>query len=111
MEKVIKNIEFSKALELAKLVEYQEGKVISVTFAQNEAVSITLFAFAKGEGISTHAASGDAMVYILDGVAEITVGEETVNAEKGQVVVMPANIPHGLDARENFKMLLIVIRK
>lgn len=107
----IKNIEFSKALELAKLVEYQEGKVVSVTFSQNDAISITLFAFAKGEGISTHAASGDAMVYILDGVAEITIGEEKINAEQGQLVVMPANIPHGLDAIDNFKMLLIVVRK
>lgn len=106
----IKNIEFSKALKLSELVEYQAGKVISVTFAQNEAVSITLFAFSKGEGISTHAASGDAMVYILDGNAEITIGNDVVHAETGQVVVMPANIPHGLSAKENFKMLLVVVR-
>lgn len=111
MENQIKNIEFSKAVELAKLVEYQVGKVISVTFAQNNAVSITLFAFSKGEGISTHAASGDAMVYILDGQAEITVGSEIINASQGQVVVMPNSIPHGLVATENFKMLLVVVRK
>ncbi|MBP2650119.1 MAG: Cupin domain protein [Firmicutes bacterium] len=110
-----KNI--SKILNLArlwnwkKLVEYQAGKVISITLAQNDAISITLFAFAQGEGISTHAASGDAMIYIIDGAAEITIGEEKTNAEKGQVVVMPANIPHGLDAIDNFKMLLIVVRK
>jgi quercetin dioxygenase-like cupin family protein len=110
MDNQIKNIEFSKALNLAELVEYQAGKVISVTFAQNDAVSITLFAFGKGEGISTHAASGDAMVYILDGKAEITVGSEIVNAETGQVIIMPANIPHGLVATENFKMLLVVVR-
>lgn len=110
MKNQIKNIEFSKALSLAQLVEYQAGKVISVTFAQNEAVSITLFAFGQGEGISTHAASGDAMVYILDGKAEITVGSEIINAETGQVVIMPANIPHGLVATDNFKMLLVVVR-
>ncbi|MBP2656864.1 MAG: Cupin 2 conserved barrel domain protein [Firmicutes bacterium] len=110
-EKFIKNMEFSKVMELANLVEYQAGKVISVTFVQNDAVSITLFAFAKGEGISTHAASGDALVYILDGAAQITIGEETMKAEKGQVVVMPANVPHGLDAIDNFKMFLIVVRK
>ncbi|MBP2643339.1 MAG: Cupin 2 conserved barrel domain protein [Firmicutes bacterium] len=112
MEKsFIKNIEFSKAMELADLIEYQQGKVVSVTFAQNDVVSITQFAFAKGEGISTHAASGDAMVYILDGMAEITIGENKLNAVKGQIVVMPANIPHGLEAIDNFKMLLVVVRK
>jgi len=106
----IKNIEMSQALNLANLVEYQAGKVISVTFAQNDAVSITLFAFSKGEGISTHAASGDAMVYMLDGQAEITIGNEKINAEQGQVIVMPANVPHGLVATDNFKMLLVVVR-
>jgi len=112
MEKnFVKNIEFSKAIDFADTIDYQAGKVISATFVQNDAVSITLFAFAKGEGISTHAASGDAMVYILDGAAQITIGEDKVNAAKGQIVVMPANIPHGLDAVENFKMLLIVVRK
>jgi quercetin dioxygenase-like cupin family protein len=107
----VKNIEFSKAVELAEIVGYQEGKVISVTFAQNDALSITLFAFAKGEGISTHAASGDAMVLILDGTAEITIGDQKLTASQGQMVVMPANIPHGLEAIEKFKMLLIVVRK
>lgn len=106
----IKNIEMSQALNLANLVEYQAGKVISVTFAQNDAVSITLFAFSKGEGISTHAASGDAMVYMIDGQAEITIGNEKINAEQGQVIVMPANVPHGLVATDNFKMLLVVVR-
>lgn len=112
MEKrFIKNIEFSKAIELANLIEYQQGKVISTTFVQNDAVSITLFAFSKGEGISTHASSGDAMVYILDGTAEITIGESKTNAIKGQVVVMPANIPHGLEAIDDFKMLLVVVKQ
>lgn len=109
-QKFIKNIEFSKALQMASLVEYQPGKVISLTLVQNERVSITLFAFSQGEGISTHSAPGDALVYILDGEAEITVGDKIVNTGEGQVVVMPANIPHGLEARQNFKMLLIVIK-
>jgi len=107
---MLKNIEFSKALDFANMIEYQEGMVISSTFVQNDAVSITLFAFAKGEGIRSHAASGDAMVYILDGEAELTIGGQKMNAAKGQVVVMPANIPHGLEAIEQFKMLLIVVR-
>ncbi len=110
-KKFIKNIEFGQALELAKLVDYQSGKVISLTFVQNEALSMTLFAFAKGEGVSTHSAPGDAMVYILDGTAEITVGQTAMKAAAGQTVVMPADIPHGLEAVENFKMLLILVKK
>ena len=107
---MIKNIEFAKAINLAEMMEYQPGKVVSVTLSQNEAVSITLFAFAQGEGLSTHEAAGDALVYILDGQAKITVGDNIVNAASGQVVVMPKNVPHGLEAIENFKMLLVVVR-
>jgi quercetin dioxygenase-like cupin family protein len=109
--KFIKNIEISKALNLANLVDYQPGKVVSLTFAQNEALSLTLFAFAQGEAISTHSAPGDAMVYILDGETEITIGDQKIIAHKGEVVVMPANIPHGLEASKNFKMLLTVVFK
>ena len=109
-QKFIKNIEFSKALDMVNLVDYQPGKVISLTLVQNERVSITLFAFGQGEGISTHSAPGDALVYIIDGEAEITVGDQTLNTGIGQVVVMPANIPHGLEAKQNFKMLLVVVK-
>jgi quercetin dioxygenase-like cupin family protein len=110
-KKFIKNIEVSKTLELANLVDYQPGKVVSLTFAQNEALSLTLFAFAQGEGVSTHSAPGDAMVYILDGEAEVTIGSDKMIAKQGEVVVMPANIPHGLEAVKNFKMLLTVVFK
>lgn len=110
-KKFIKNIEFSKALELANLVEYQEGRVVSLTLVQNEALTLTMFAFAKGEAVSTHSAPGDAMVYILDGEAEITVGDEKIIGRTGQTVVMPSDIPHGLDATENFKMMLILVKK
>ncbi len=107
----IRNISFAQALPLAGLVEYQPGRVVSLTMAQNEAMSLTLFAFAKGEGVSTHSAPGDAMAYILDGEAEISVGENKMFARSGEAVVMPANIPHGLEASENFKMLLILVKK
>jgi quercetin dioxygenase-like cupin family protein len=109
--KFIKNMEFSTALNFSSLVDYQAGKVISLTFVQNEALSMTLFAFAKGEGVSTHSAPGDAMVYILDGTAEITIGDKKLTAATGQVVVMPADIPHSVDAVENFKMLLILVKQ
>ena len=107
----IKNMEFSKALEFAKLVEYQPGRVISLTLVQNDALTLTLFAFGKGEGVSTHSAPGDALVYILDGTASISIGDKTVQAKTGEAVVMPADIPHGLEADDNFKMLLILVKK
>lgn len=110
-KKFIKNIEFSKALDFANLVDYRPGQVISLTLVQNDTLTLTLFAFGKGEGVSTHSAPGDAMVYMLDGTAEITVGEQKITASAGQAVVMPADIPHGLDAVENFKMLLTLVKK
>ncbi len=110
-KKFIKNIEFSTALEMANLVEYQDGRVVSLTLVQNDALTLTLFAFAKGEAVSTHSAPGDAMVYILDGEAAITVGENTFTASKGQTLVMPSNIPHGLDATEKFKMMLLLVKQ
>ncbi|GAA0723574.1 cupin domain-containing protein [Clostridium malenominatum] len=108
---LIKNIEFSKAFDMESLVEYGEGKVISRTLSQGKASSITVFAFDKNEEISSHASAGDAMVHVLDGEAEITIGEEKFNVKKGEVIVMPSGIPHSLLATERFKMLLIVVFK
>ena len=76
MKNLIKNIEFKKPIELKSLVGYNEGQIVSRTLSQGKTVSITLFSFDKGEEISTHASGGDAMVYILDGMAEITIGDE-----------------------------------
>ncbi|ADY55329.1 Cupin 2 conserved barrel domain protein [Syntrophobotulus glycolicus DSM 8271] len=106
---LMKNIDFSKVLEMEGLVQYQEGQVVSRTLAQGKPVSITLFAFAEGEEISSHSSGGDALVYLLDGEAEITIGEERYQMKKGQTIVMPAGIPHALQAVKPFKMLLIVI--
>jgi quercetin dioxygenase-like cupin family protein len=110
MEKgFIKNIELSQVLPLSELVGYQPGRVVSLTLAQNKSMSLTVFAFAQSEGVSTHSAPGDAMVYILDGQAEITIDGQKFTAVQGETIVMPAHVPHGLFAVENFKMLLIVI--
>jgi len=105
----IKNIDFSKVIEMDGLVTYQDGQVVSRTLAQGKNMSLTLFAFDKGEEISSHSSGGDAMVYILDGESEITVGEETFNVKKGETIVMPAGVPHALLASEKFKMLLVVV--
>lgn len=96
-------------MDLASLVEYQKGQVVSRTLAQGRPLSITLFAFDEGEGISSHSSSGDAFVYLLDGEAEITVGGEKFTLKKGETIVMPAGIPHALNAVKQFKMLLIVV--
>lgn len=108
-EHFIKNIDFSKVIEMDGLVTYQEGQVVSRTLAQGKNMSLTLFAFDKGEEISSHSSGGDAMVYILDGESEITVGEETFNVKKGETIVMPSGVPHALLASEKFKMLLVVV--
>ena len=108
---LIKNIPFSEAHALVDLVDYEKGRVVSRTFAQNNALSLTLFAFDQGEGLSTHAASGDAMVQVLDGEVTLTIGGREVVAKCGEIVVMPADVPHSVNAVKPFKMLLTVVRK
>ena len=108
---LIKNIPFSEPNVLVDLVNYEKGRVVSRTFAQNAGLSLTLFAFDKGEGLSTHAASGDAMVQVLHGKVSLTIGGKEVKAKTGEVVVMPADIPHSVNAVEPFKMLLTVVKK
>lgn len=109
MKKLLKNIDFAKILEMEDLVTYNEGQVVSKTLVQNKTISITLFAFDQNEEIGEHVTSGDAMVYVLDGMTEITIGEELFKVKKGETIVMPAGIPHALFAREKFKMLLIIV--
>ncbi len=109
MSAYLKNIEFEKALELSSLVQYQQGQVVSRTLAQNPAVSITLFSFDKGEEISTHSSDGDAMLTVLEGDAQITIGGKVHSVSQGQTIVMPAGIPHAVAAENPFKMLLTVV--
>lgn len=109
-DKFLKNIDFEKVLDMSSLVVYQQGQIVSRTLVQNKAVSITLFAFDAGEEISSHESSGDALVYILDGCASVTVGDSTHNLQAGQSIVMPAGIPHAvMAAQARFKMLLVVV--
>lgn len=109
MKEFVKNIPMAEATALAGLVAVEAGKVISRTFVQRPDLSITLFAFAAGEAISAHSAPGDAMVYILEGEALITIGDKPSTVKAGEVIVMPANIPHAVDAQKDFKMLLTVV--
>lgn len=109
MEKFIKNIEHEKVQKLADLVSAENGQVVSKTLAQNKAVSITVFAFSKGEEIATHDSTGDAMVSVLEGVGEFTVGGVKHTVKAGESLVMPAAVPHSVYAPENFKWLLTVV--
>ena len=103
-----KNIDKGKKLRLTDLVTYQPGQVVSRTLVQNDAVSVTLFAFDQGEEISAHASGGDAMVTVLEGVGRFTVGGEVFLLEEGTTLVMPKDVPHAVYGQEKFKMLLTV---
>lgn len=103
-----KNIDKQAKLRLKDLVAYQEGQVVSKTLVQNSHVSMTVFSFDKGEEISTHAAGGDAMVTVLEGMGRFTVGEEIFHLTEGETLVMPKDIPHAVYGEERFKMQLTV---
>ena len=105
----MKNISQAQVLVLKDQIAYQEGQVVSKTLAQNQALSITLFSFAKGEEISTHASGGDAMVTVLEGTGRFTVGGTVHTLTQGQSLVMPARVPHAVYGQERFKMLLTVV--
>ncbi len=109
MDKLIKNIEHKTVLTIKDEVSYQKGQIVSKTLAQNDHHSLTLFAFDKGEEISTHESGGDAMVVALDGVGRITIEGTEYILNEGETIVMPAKKPHAVFAKEQFKMLLIVM--
>ena len=100
----------AQAVDVAGLVDYAEGAIVSRTLAENKAGTLTLFAFDAGQGLSEHTAPFDAVVHVLDGAAALTIGGKPVAAIAGQAVLMPANVPHALKAAERFKMLLIMLR-
>lgn len=91
-------------------IAYFDESVVSKTLLKKEAGNITLFAFEAGQGLSEHTAPFDAVVYIVDGEAQVTIGGATQSVGTGEMLVMPANIPHALHAARRFKMLLVMIR-
>ena len=105
----IKNIDKSTVLTLKEQVAYQPGQVVSKTLAQNDALSVTLFAFDKGEEISTHESGGDAFVTCLDGMGLVTIDGAPHVLREGESIIMPARHPHAVFGQEQFKMLLVVV--
>ena len=99
-----------RVVMLAGLVGYQEGSVVSRTIVDAKTGTVTFFAFDKGQGLSEHTTPFDALVYLLDGEAEIAISGRTHRVKEGEMLIMPANEPHALQAVERFKMLLVMIR-
>ena len=96
---------------MAGIVGYQDESVVSRTVMDKDVGTVTLFAFDEGQGLSEHVTPYDALVQILDGEAEITISGQAHTVKAGQMLIMPANKPHALDANVRFKMMLIMIRE
>jgi quercetin dioxygenase-like cupin family protein len=94
----------------ANSVNYSDGGIVSKTVLKKQAGNVSLFAFDKGEALSEHTAPYDAIIEVVDGKAEVIIGGESYSLEAGQSIIMPANIPHAVNATEKFKMVLIMIR-
>ena len=99
-----------QAIRLVDLADYQEGSVVSRTIIDKKTGTVTFFAFDEGQGLSEHKAPFDALVYLLEGEAEIVISGKPIRVKGGQMVIMPANHPHALKAIKNFKMILTMVR-
>jgi len=91
-------------------INYQEGAVVSKELANNKGGTVTLFAFDKGQGLSEHSAPYDALVIITEGKAQIFIDKQEHKLLAGEMITMPANKTHSLNALESFKMILIMLR-
>jgi len=100
----------AQVVRMADLVDYQSGSVVSREIINRKTGTVTVFAFDQGQGLSEHTAPFDALVYLLDGQAEIVISGKALQLKEGEMVIMPANHPHALKALEKFKMLLMMIK-
>jgi len=99
-----------QVINLAGLIDYQDRAIVSRTLINKKAGTVTLFAFDQGEALSDHAAPFDALVQVVEGEVEIRISGKPHHLKKGEMIIMPANEPHGLSASSKFKMLLIMIK-
>ena len=100
----------ARAIDLKSHIEYSSGSVVSKTIVEKKTGSLTPFSFDKGQGLSEHTSPYDAVVQILEGAAELVIGGQPISAAEGQLVIMPAQVPHSVRAVAPFKMMLIMIR-
>ena len=105
-----KTFEKATVLNFKAMIDYAEGGVVSKQVLKNSAGNITLFSFDKEEGLSEHSTPYDALVEVIEGVVEITIGGEKFTLSEGDSVIMPATVPHSLHGAERFKMLLTMIK-
>lgn len=108
--KNVTEIEKGTPFNLKDDIAYAIGSVVSKTLLKKDTGNITLFAFDKGQGLTEHTSPFDAVVYIIDGEAEISIGGVAKTVSAGEMLIMPADVPHGLHANRQFKMLLVMIR-
>lgn len=108
--KLIRNVEHERGFAMKSLVDYEEGKVNSLTLSQTDGCKVTVFAVAQGEGMGGHAAPGDAMPFVLEGAAEITIDGVVHEVGAGSAIVIPSGAVHSLRAVTDFKMLLTVVK-
>lgn len=99
-----------RVLDTADVVQYQDGAIVSREIMRSEKGTVTFFSFDQGQGLSEHTAPFDAMVFILDGEAEVIIAGDPLLLHSGDMVIMPANIPHALNAVKRFKMILTLIK-
>ena len=99
-----------QAIRLINLADYQEGSIVGRTIINKKMGTVTFFAFDEGQGLSEHTTPFDALVYLLDGEAEIIISGKPIRLKDGEMVIMPANQPHALRATKSFKMILTMIR-
>ncbi len=99
-----------RSKKLVSLVAYAADSIVSKTILDKPVGTITLFAFDRGQKLSEHTAPYDAVVQVIDGLAELTIGGQEVKVSAGDIIIMPANVPHAVTAEEKFKMLLTMIR-
>ncbi len=110
MSKNTPGISHTEPVTLVEAVDYAEGAVVSRVLLKNSAGNLTLFAFDAGQELSEHTTRFDALVQVIDGEVELTIGDKLLAAKAGQVVLMPANIPHSVKATRRMKMLLSMLR-
>lgn len=103
-------IETNKTLNLMTDVEYQSGSIVSTVLVKKPTGNVTFFAFDKGEMLSPHSAPFDALVHVVEGTAEITIGDDVHILHANDIIVMPAGIVHGVKAEEKFKMMLVMLK-
>jgi len=100
----------AKVYKLKTSVNVAEGGIVSKQFLKNKGGNITFFAFDKGQGLSEHTAPFDALVQVIEGEAEVSIDRQKYIVHEGEMILMPANLPHALQARQSFKMCLTMLK-